>query len=92
MVPALSPWGTRAAWYYKDEEKTAKTAKPWVACIFYPGRLSGRRRRHIDLARTRFGIQLAGEKICPEEVEKALKLHDSVGTLVVGVPDEMVKP
>ena len=34
-------------------------------------------------------INSAGEKIYPEEVEEALKLHDSVeDALVVGVPDE----
>ena len=34
-------------------------------------------------------INSAGEKIYPEEVEEALKLHDAIDdALVVGVPDE----
>jgi fatty-acyl-CoA synthase len=34
-------------------------------------------------------INTAGEKVYPEEVEEALKLHDSVeDALVVGVPDD----
>ncbi|MGC6534981.1 MAG: acyl-CoA synthetase, partial [Parvibaculales bacterium] len=78
--------------YYKDEEKTAKTFKtingqrfsiPGDYCLVSPeGELT-------LLGRGSVCINSAGEKIYPEEVEEALKLHDSVDdALVVGVPDE----
>jgi len=78
--------------YYKDEEKTAKTFKtinghrysiPGDYCLVSEdGELT-------LLGRGSVCINSAGEKIYPEEVEEALKLHDSVeDALVVGVPDE----
>ena len=78
--------------YWKDEAKTAKTfftigGKRWSIpgdfCLL-----------HADGSITLLGrgsacINTAGEKVYPEEVEEALKLHDSVeDALVVGVPDE----
>jgi acyl-CoA synthetase (AMP-forming)/AMP-acid ligase II len=78
--------------YYKDEEKTAKTFKtidghrysiPGDYCLVSEdGTLT-------LLGRGSVCINSAGEKIYPEEVEEALKLHDHVeDALVVGVPDE----
>ena len=78
--------------YYKDEEKTAKTFKtingqrfsiPGDYCLVSPeGELT-------LLGRGSVCINSAGEKIYPEEVEEALKLHDAIDdALVVGVPDE----
>ena len=78
--------------YWKDPEKTAKTfpiiegrrwSIPGDFCLL-----------HEDNSITLLGrgsvcINTAGEKVYPEEVEEALKLHDSVeDALVVGVPDE----
>lgn len=78
--------------YYKDEEKSAKTFKtingqrysiPGDYCLVSPeGELT-------LLGRGSVCINSAGEKIYPEEVEEALKLHDAIDdALVVGVPDE----
>ena len=78
--------------YYKDEAKTAKTFKmignhrysiPGDYCLVAEdGTLT-------LLGRGSVCINSAGEKIYPEEVEEALKLHDSVDdALVVGVADE----
>ncbi len=84
--------GPLPAGYYKDPEKTARTF-----------RVVGNRRYSIpgDYARveadgsiTLLGrgsncINTAGEKVYPEEVEEALKTHDSVeDALVIGVPDD----
>jgi len=84
--------GPLPAGYYKDPEKTARTF-----------RTVGNRRYSIpgDWARveadgsiTLLGrgsncINTAGEKVYPEEVEEALKTHESVeDALVLGVPDE----
>jgi len=78
--------------YYKDPEKTANTVREidgirWVfpgdyATIEEDGSLT-------LLGRGSMCINTAGEKVFPEEVEEALKSHDSVDdSLVVGVPDE----
>lgn len=84
--------GPLPAGYYKDPEKTRRTF-----------RTVGNRRYSIpgDWARveadgsiTLLGrgsncINTAGEKVYPEEVEEALKTHESVeDALVIGVPDE----
>jgi fatty-acyl-CoA synthase len=78
--------------YYKDEAKTAATFRtlagqrwsiPGDVCTVEP-----------DGTITLFGrgsgcINTAGEKVFPEEVEEALKLHPDVeDALVVGVPDD----
>ena len=77
--------------YYKDEEKTAKTFKvidgvrysipgDWVQ-VEKDGSLT-------LLGRGSNCINTAGEKVFPEEVEEALKFHNSISdALVVGVPD-----
>lgn len=78
--------------YYKDQEKTDKTFKvingvrysipgDWVR-VEHGGALT-------LLGRGSNCINTAGEKVFPEEVEEALKYHDSVvDALVVGVEDE----
>ena len=78
--------------YYKDEKKSAKTFKiidgvryaiPGDWCkVAADGTLT-------LLGRGSNCINSAGEKIYPEEVEEALKMHDDVkDALVVGIPDE----
>lgn len=78
--------------YYKDQEKTDKTFKvingerysipgDWVQ-VEADGSLT-------LLGRGSNCINTAGEKVYPEEVEEALKFHESVAdALVVGVKDE----
>jgi fatty-acyl-CoA synthase len=78
--------------YYKDPEKTASTF-PTIDGIRYsiPGDWCT---VEADGTLTLLGrgsvcINTAGEKVYPEEVEEALKLHADVeDALVVGVPDE----
>lgn len=78
--------------YYKDGEKTARTF-PVVDGVRYsiPGDWV---RVEADGSLTLLGrgsncINTAGEKVYPEEVEEALKHHESVAdALVVGLPDE----
>jgi fatty-acyl-CoA synthase len=78
--------------YYKDPEKTAKTF-PTINGVRYsiPGDWCT---VEADGSMTLLGrgsncINTAGEKVYPEEVEEALKLHDAVrDALVVGLPDD----
>ena len=78
--------------YYKDEKKTAETF-PSIDGVRYsvPGDWCT---VEEDGTLTLLGrgsscINTAGEKVYPEEVEEALKTHDTVeDALVVGVPDE----
>ncbi|WP_018178337.1 acyl-CoA synthetase [Jongsikchunia kroppenstedtii] len=78
--------------YYNDPEKSAKTFKE-INGVRYsiPGDFA---RVEEDgtvtmLGRGSVSINSGGEKIYPEEVEAALKMHDDVfDTVVVGVPDE----
>ena len=78
--------------YYKDEAKTASTfrtfeGRRWsvpgdFATVDADGSL------HL-LGRGSVCINTGGEKVFPEEVEEALKLHPSVrDAVVVGIPDE----
>jgi 3-oxocholest-4-en-26-oate---CoA ligase len=86
-VKGLTPVG-----YYKDPEKSAATF-PVIDGVRYslPGDFAT-----IDadgtlvlLGRGSVCINSGGEKIFPEEVEEALKTHDSVRDAVaVGIPDE----
>ena len=77
--------------YYKDQEKTDKTFKI-IDGVRYsiPGDWV---RVEDDGSLTLLGrgsncINTAGEKVYPEEVEEALKLHDTIAdALVVGVKD-----
>ena len=78
--------------YYKDEAKTAKTF-PVINGVRYsiPGDWV---RVEADGSLTLLGrgsncINTGGEKVYPEEVEEALKHHESVAdALVVGLPDD----
>jgi acyl-CoA synthetase (AMP-forming)/AMP-acid ligase II len=78
--------------YYKDEKKTAETFRtiqgrrwsiPGDWCtVNADGTLDLRGRGSVC-------INTGGEKVHPEEVEEALKLHPSVAdAVVVGLPDE----
>ena len=78
--------------YYKDPEKSAKTFKEIDGRRYaFPGDMAT-----IDadgtvnlLGRGSNCINTGGEKVFPEEVEEALKLHDAVGdALVFGLDDE----
>ncbi len=77
--------------YYKDEKKTAETF-PVIDGVRYsiPGDLA---RWEEDGSATLFGrgsvsINTGGEKVFPEEVEKALKSHPAIfDAVVVGTPD-----
>jgi acyl-CoA synthetase (AMP-forming)/AMP-acid ligase II len=78
--------------YYKDEAKSQATFKTIDGVRYsFPGDWA---RVEEDGSLTLLGrgsqcINSGGEKIYPEEVEEAVKLHDDVvDCLVVGVPDE----
>ncbi len=78
--------------YYKDEEKTAKTF-PTIDGVRYS--MAGDWCRvEVDgsmilLGRGNNCINSGGEKIYPEEVEEALKLHSQINdAAVIGVPDD----
>jgi fatty-acyl-CoA synthase len=77
--------------YYKDPEKSARTFRAIGGTRYaFPGDFA---RVAADgslvlLGRGSVCINSGGEKVFPEEVEEALKAHDSVwDALVVGVPD-----
>ncbi len=78
--------------YYKDPEKSAKTFRTVGGVRYaFPGDFA---RIAADgtlvlLGRGSVCINTGGEKVFPEEVEEALKAHDSIwDALVVGIPDE----
>jgi len=78
--------------YYKDEKKTAETFRTYQGRRWsIPGDVctvaaDGTLELH---GRGSGCINTAGEKVFPEEVEEALKLHPAVrDAVVVGVPDE----
>ena len=78
--------------YYKDPEKTAKTARVINGERYvFPGDFAT---VEADGTLTLLGrgsmcINTGGEKVFPEEVEEVIKLHDGViDSLVVGVPDQ----
>jgi len=78
--------------YYKDEEKTAETFREIDGVRWsIPGDwCTVNEDGSIDLlGRGSVCINTAGEKVHPEEVEEALKLHPAVAdATVVGLPDE----
>lgn len=78
--------------YYKDEKKSEATFRTIDGVRYsFPGDWA---RVEADGSLTLLGrgsqcINSAGEKIYPEEVEEAIKRHESViDCLVVGIPDE----
>ncbi len=78
--------------YYKDPEKSARTFRVVGGQRYsFPGDFAkvAADGSLILLGRGSACINTGGEKVFPEEVEEALKAHDSVwDALVVGVPDE----
>lgn len=78
--------------YYKDPEKSAQTFRTIAGTRYtFPGDFAqvAADGTLILLGRGSACINSGGEKIFPEEVEEALKSHESVwDSLVVGVPDE----
>ena len=78
--------------YYKDPEKSAATFRVVNGQRYsFPGDFAkvAADGSLILLGRGSVCINTGGEKVFPEEVEEALKAHESVwDALVVGVPDE----
>lgn len=78
--------------YYKDPDKTAKTFRTVNGHRYsFPGDFArvAADGSLILLGRGSVCINTGGEKVYPEEVEEALKAHESVwDALVVGVPDD----
>jgi fatty-acyl-CoA synthase len=78
--------------YYKDPEKTAKTFPTFEGMRYsIPGdwaRVAADGTIEL-LGRGSVSINTGGEKVFPEEVEEAVKLHPAVvDAIVVGVPDD----
>jgi fatty-acyl-CoA synthase len=78
--------------YYKDPEKTAKTFPTFEGRRYsIPGdwaRVAADGTIEL-LGRGSVSINTGGEKVFPEEVEEAVKLHPAVvDAVVVGVPDD----
>jgi fatty-acyl-CoA synthase len=78
--------------YYKDPEKTARTFPTFAGQRYsIPGdwaRVAPDGTIEL-LGRGSVSINTGGEKVFPEEVEEAVKLHPAVvDAIVVGVPDE----
>jgi acyl-CoA synthetase (AMP-forming)/AMP-acid ligase II len=93
VVGKLGRGGNIPLGYYKDEAKTAETflvAKDGTRYAIPGDYATVEEDGSITLlGRGSVSINSGGEKIYPEEVEQALKAHESVfDALVVGVPDE----
>jgi fatty-acyl-CoA synthase len=92
-VGVLALGGRNPLGYYKDEEKSDRTFKV-IDGVRYsiPGdfaQVDADGTIHL-LGRGSVCINSGGEKIFPEEVEEALKTHDSVhDAVVVGIPHEV---
>ena len=78
--------------YYKDPEKSERTFRSFDGVRYsFPGDMAV---VEADGTITLLGrgsncINTAGEKVFPEEVEEAVKTHDSIADcLVFGIPDE----
>jgi fatty-acyl-CoA synthase len=91
-VGLLSLSGPLPLGYYKDPDKSAATFRTFAGVRYsIPGDWA---RVGTDgsielLGRGSVSINSGGEKVFPEEVEEALKLHPDVAdALVVGVPDD----
>ncbi len=78
--------------YYKDPEKSARTFREVNGVRYaFPGDMATVEAdgRITLLGRGSNCINTGGEKVFPEEVEEALKMHPAVeDSLVFGVPDE----
>ncbi len=78
--------------YYKDPEKSARTFREVHGVRYaFPGDMATVEAdgRIILLGRGSNCINTGGEKVFPEEVEEALKVHPAVeDALVFGVPDD----
>jgi 3-oxocholest-4-en-26-oate---CoA ligase len=91
-IGLLSLTGPLPLGYYKDPEKSAATFRTFDGVRYsIPGdwaRVAADGTVEL-LGRGSVSINTGGEKVFPEEVEEALKLHPGVAdALVVGVPDE----
>jgi fatty-acyl-CoA synthase len=91
-IGLLSLSGPLPLGYYKDPEKSAATFRTFAGVRYsIPGDWAT---VGVDgtvelLGRGSVSINTGGEKVFPEEVEEALKLHPDVAdALVIGVPDE----
>jgi acyl-CoA synthetase (AMP-forming)/AMP-acid ligase II len=91
-VGAVANGGIIPEGYYKDPEKSARTFREVNGVLYsFPGDMatvdaSG---TLVLLGRGSNCINTGGEKVYPEEVEEALKLHPDVeDALVFGVPDD----
>jgi acyl-CoA synthetase (AMP-forming)/AMP-acid ligase II len=91
-IGLLSLTGPLPLGYYKDPDKSAATFRTFDGVRYsIPGdwaRVAADGTVEL-LGRGSVSINTGGEKVFPEEVEEALKLHPGVAdALVVGVPDE----
>lgn len=91
-IGMIANGGTVPLGYYKDPEKSAQTFRTIRGTRYsLPGDFA---KVAVDgslilLGRGSVCINTGGEKVFPEEVEEALKAHESVwDALVVGTPDE----
>ena len=91
-IGMIANGGTVPVGYYKDPEKSAATFRTIRGKRYaFPGDFAqvAADGSLILLGRGSVCINTGGEKVFPEEVEEALKAHESVwDALVVGVPDE----
>lgn len=91
-IGMIADGGPTPVGYYKDPEKSAKTFRTIRGQRYsFPGDFAkvAADGTLILLGRGSVCINTGGEKVFPEEVEEALKAHDSVwDALVVGVPDD----
>jgi fatty-acyl-CoA synthase len=91
-VGMIANGGVTPLGYYKDPEKSARTFRVIAGHRYsFPGDFAkvAADGSLILLGRGSVCINTGGEKVFPEEVEEALKAHDSVwDALVVGVPDD----
>ena len=91
-IGMIANGGTVPVGYYKDPEKSARTFRTIGGTRYaFPGDFAkvAADGSLILLGRGSVCINTGGEKVFPEEVEEALKAHESVwDALVVGVPDE----
>jgi fatty-acyl-CoA synthase len=91
-VGAVANGGLVPLGYYKDPEKSARTFRVVDGVRYsFPGDMAMVEADGtlVLLGRGSNCINTGGEKVFPEEVEEALKLHTAVeDALVLGIPDE----